>query len=66
MKRSASYDNWPGPQTNWPPLFMPDGRSIASLAEVLATDLAGTAVPVGQIFERHSADKLYVMSNYRE
>jgi len=44
----------------------PDGRSIEALAETLTFDLAGTMMPVAQIFERHSPDRLYVMPNYRE
>lgn len=47
-------------------LFLPDGRSVEALAESLMTDLAGTMMTVAQVFELHSPDKLYVMSNYRE
>jgi hypothetical protein len=49
-----------------PPLFLPDGRSIEVLAESLITELAGTAMNVEAVFERHSDGRLYVMSNYRE
>jgi three-Cys-motif partner protein len=52
--------------TRRPPLFMPDGRSIEALAETLTLDLAGSMMPVAQVFERHSPGRLYVMPNYRE
>ena len=49
-----------------PPLFFADGRSIEALAESLTIDLAGNMMPVEQVFDGHSPDKLYVMPNYRE
>ena len=49
-----------------PPLLLTDGRSVDALAEGLVIDLAGAMMTVREIFERHSPDKLYVMTNYRE
>lgn len=49
-----------------PPLLVPDGRSVEALVDSLATDLAGTSMPVEHLFERHSRDRLYIMANYRE
>lgn len=57
----ASFEYNPNPL-----LFLADGRSVEALAESLTVDLAGHMITVRQVFERHSPDKLYVMSNYRK
>jgi three-Cys-motif partner protein len=49
-----------------PSLFIPDGRGVEALVESLTVDLAATTMTVEQVFENHSAGKLYVMPNYRE
>jgi hypothetical protein len=48
-----------------PQLFLPDGHSTEVLAESLARELAGSAMRVEDVFEKHSAGRLYVMPNYR-
>ena len=49
-----------------PPLLLTDDRSVDALAESLATDFAGLSMPVLEIFERDSIDKLYVARNYKD
>jgi three-Cys-motif partner protein len=49
-----------------PPVLLEDRRSVDVLAEMLAKDLAGTMMTVGQVFERHSRHKLYVERNYKD
>lgn len=69
MGKASSYaiDGVPSFEyTSKPALFLADGRTVEALGQSLTTDLAGTTMPVEQLFERHSRDKLYVFSNYRE
>ena len=47
-------------------LFITDGRSLETLAELLVSDLAGNAMIFKQVFEQHSPGKLYVERNYRD
>jgi three-Cys-motif partner protein len=47
------------------PLFIGDGRSLETLADMLVNDFAGTMMTVKQVFEQHSIGKLYVSRNYK-
>lgn len=59
----ASFEYNPDPN---PPLFLPDGRTVEALGESLTVELAGKMMAVGEVFERHSLDKLYVIRNYKD
>jgi len=49
-----------------PPMFVTDGRSVATLAEELVAAFAGRALTVKHIFEIHSPGKLYILRNYQD
>jgi hypothetical protein len=66
-KESSSFvEEVPSFEYNPRPGLFLDERSMRALAKDVANDLAGQMMTVGEVFERHSPDKLYVLRNYKD